>query len=307
MPYCSNGDLNTYIRKRSCSKQYINVPHHPTLQYNRMKSDMSTDTTSSTHPLNCSTNEVGGLNEAQARVWFRQLLDALLHLQRKGVCHRDIRLDNLVLEANGKNLVLIDFGLALRVPYADSSNYGGVSDVSEGIGRLLMISLGQSGNLMYVPPEVIANEPFDGFAADIWSAGVVLFVLLIGLAPFKWAHNSDVRYAQIMRGQLKDLIGVQSPGTMISDAACDLLQNMMWSDPQQRLTLAQILQHPWVVGPASIDGESTDIPSESRLDVNVITDKDESRKMSPSPPANKKTVYLNHDTICSMGLTEHFL
>lgn len=98
---------------------------------------------------------------------------------------------------------------------------------------------------MYLAPEIVnRDEAFDGFAIDLWASGVVLFVLLVGLAPFKWAHESDKRYAKISKGNLREMMeGLNIP---ISEEACDLLQNMFWRDPAQRLTLAQVEAHPWV-------------------------------------------------------------
>jgi serine/threonine protein kinase len=170
---------------------------------------------------------------------------ALFHLQKKGVCHRDISLDNIMVDES-ERLVLIDLGMALRVPYTDPSNIGCITDVSEGAERRLIHPQGQGGKLMYLAPEVVASDNFDGFAIDLWAAGVVLFVLLVGLAPFKWAHASDKRYAKISKGSLRELMhGLKIP---LSDEACDLLQNMFWRDPHNRLTLAQVMQHPWVLG-----------------------------------------------------------
>ena len=184
-------------------------------------------------------------DEQQIRVWFRQLLHGLYHLQKKGVCHRDLTLENLVLDENN-NLTIVDMGLALRVPYTDSSNYGGVSDVSEGSLRRLMVAQGQSGNLTYLAPEIIArDDAFDGFATDLWSAGIILFALLVGLAPFRWANPTDTRFNQISRGYLREL--VRSLDIPLSDQACDLLQKMLWRDPSKRLNLAEVMTHPWVV------------------------------------------------------------
>jgi serine/threonine protein kinase len=150
-----------------------------------------------------------------------------------------------MVDENDK-LVIIDLGMALRVPYCDPCNPDGVTDVSEGTERLLIQAQGQGGKLMYLAPEIIARDAaFDGFAVDLWAAGVVLFVTLVGLAPFKWAHESDRRYAKIAKGQLKHLL--HSLKIMLSDEACDLLQNMFWRDPRKRLTLAQVMEHPWVL------------------------------------------------------------
>lgn len=187
-------------------------------------------------------------DEGKARAWFRQLLDGLLHLQIKGVCHRDLSLENIMVDDKG-NLVIIDMGMALRVPFTDPSNIGCVTDVSEGSERRLIVAQNPGGKLMYMAPEVTVKEgSFDGFAVDLWAAGVILFVLLVGMAPFKWAHESDKRYAKIAKGELKELLAGHH--ITLSSEACDLLQNMFWQDPHKRLTLAQVLHHPWVAGRA---------------------------------------------------------
>jgi serine/threonine protein kinase len=188
-------------------------------------------------------------SENQARIWFRQLLEALFHLQKKGVCHRDISLENLLLDENN-NLVLVDLGLALRVPYVDSSNYGGVCDVSEGYCRCLIRNQqGPRGNLSYLAPELVEpKDEFDGFAVDLWSAGIVLFLLLVGRAPFRWAHATDDLYCEINKGKLRDILRSMNP--QINDDACDLLQNLLWRNPRKRMSLSQVMCHPWVVGSA---------------------------------------------------------
>jgi serine/threonine protein kinase len=226
-----------------------------------------------------STGDMGGkgksgFDESVARTWFRQLLlvsqweislfcclvakfhrnmcshevfmpQAVDHLQKKGVCHRDISLENILLDKDDK-LCLVDFGLALRVPYTDDYG-GGVTDVSAGTSRRLMISQGLGGKLMYAAPEIISQQnEVDPFATDLWSVGVVLFVMLVGLAPYKWAHPSDKRYSSTSKGGLKNLLeALEIP---ISAEACDLLQGFMWADPRKRWTLADVMQHPWVLG-----------------------------------------------------------
>jgi len=301
-PYCSGGDMYSVIRKG----YHINRRHKPPPKQQpaygptRNNSDKSLATTATTYS-NSSANTIRP-DETQARIWFRQLLEALLHLQKKGVCHRDLSLDNILLEANN-NLVLIDFGLSLRVPYADNSNYGGVSDVSEGTDRLLIKHQGRNGNLTYLAPEIIEDdEAFDGFAADLWSAGVILFVLLVGLAPFKWPNAStDVRYAQIKRGKLKELMATHLPENTVSDEAIDLLQNMLWRDPRQRLSLAQILQHPWVVGPP----EEEDITEQSES--SKLTDMETRDDCSPkiSPVIAKHTVHFDESSVDSSSPSLH--
>jgi serine/threonine protein kinase len=191
------------------------------------------------------TEENHVVDESKARVWFQQLLAGLLHLQRKGVCHRDLSLENLLVLDD--KLVIIDLGMALRVPYTDPSNIGCVTDVSEGTERRLMVAQGQGGKLMYMSPEVVSREEvFDGFSVDLWASAVILFVLVVGMAPFKWAHESDKRYAKIAKGGMKELLAGHH--ISLSEEACDLLQNMLWHDPRKRLTLAHVMNHPWVKG-----------------------------------------------------------
>jgi serine/threonine protein kinase len=174
------------------------------------------------------------------------VLQALDHYHKKGVAHQDISLDNLVLDERDR-LVLVDPGLSLRVPHSDPSNPDCVSDVSAGTSRRLMITQGQGGKLMYAAPEVVEKKPaVDAYAVDLWAAGVVLFVMLVGLAPFKWAHSSDKRFAQISRGGLGDLVAALD--IPLSPEAIDLLQGFYYKDPRQRWNLAEVMGHPWVQG-----------------------------------------------------------
>ena len=186
----------------------------------------------------------GRFVEADARFWFRQLLMALHHLQRKGVCHRDISLDNIMVDGN--TCKIIDFGLALRIPYYNAANKLCPTDVSDGTVRLLMETQGQGGSWTYMAPEVVSREDiFDGFAIDLWAIGIILYTMLTGHQPFKYANLADERFASLCeRGQLRE--NLDYCNIPLSNEACDLLQNMLWRDPSKRLTLAQVLEHSWV-------------------------------------------------------------
>ena len=186
-----------------------------------------------------------------AKGWFRDLLQGLSHLQNKGICHRNLSLENLLLDSDGR-LVIADFGFALRVPYTDWRNFGGIADVSEGSTRRLIVATGHGDNLNYLAPE-LHGMPFDGFAVDMWSAGVILFVLLVGRAPFRSTKGDDAHYQAIARkGQLGPLL--QSLNIDIDKEAVDLLQNLLWEDPRLRLNLQDALAHPWL----TLEEESDD-------------------------------------------------
>ncbi|KAL9181092.1 hypothetical protein ACHAXT_009897 [Thalassiosira profunda] len=199
----------------------------------------------------CSSGELfgyvernGRFEEPVAKFWFRQLLNALYHLQKHGVCHRDISLENVLVDANTKALV-IDLGMCVRIPYNSPNRCNTAFDASAGTLRRLMLPQGQCGKPNYISPEILKNsEPFDGFAVDIWAAGIMLFIMLVGLPPFEWASSDDPRFRLICRGGLRQLVEQwQRP---ISAEAIDLLQSMLREDPRERLSLFQILHHPWV-------------------------------------------------------------
>ncbi|GAX12229.1 hypothetical protein FisN_1Hh158 [Fistulifera solaris] len=185
--------------------------------------------------------------EALARVWFQQLLQCLVHLENKGICHGDICLENLLIDDDSHALHLIDFGTALRIPYVDQRDDGGVVDASEGSVRRLIRNKGRNGKLTYLAPELVDKmDEFDGFAVDLWSAGIILFIMLVGKAPFAVASTSDYRFNEISKGRLSNIINRSD--LKISPEACNLLQNMLWRKPDKRLNLSQVLMHPWVSG-----------------------------------------------------------
>lgn len=110
----------------------------------------------------------GKLSENESRRYFQQLIDAVDHCHRRGVYHRDLKPENLLLDAYG-NLKVSDFGLSALT--------------KQGVGLLHTTC----GTPNYIAPEVLSNRGYDGAAADIWSCGVILYVLLAGYLPFEEA------------------------------------------------------------------------------------------------------------------------
>ena len=106
----------------------------------------------------------------------------------------------------------------------------------------------------YIAPEVLLNDvPVDGFAIDLWATGVVLFTMLVGIPPFAWAGVEDVRFRLVnQEGGLKKL--VEQWNRPISEKAADLLQKMLLANPHSRLSLFQVMNHPWVVDDPPMNG-----------------------------------------------------
>jgi len=171
------------------------------------------------------------------------ILQGLSHLQKVGLCHRDMSLENILVDEY-KTSVLIDLGMCLRVPYDDPET-GNVTDVSAGTLRRLIMPLIPCGKPNYISPEVLkSEEPFDGFAIDIWASGVILFIMLVGLPPWEFAREEDPRYRMVVRGGLERML--RSWQRPISPMAADLLQKMLREDPRERLSLCEVKDHPWV-------------------------------------------------------------
>lgn len=111
--------------------------------------------------------------------------------------------------------------------------------------RHLILPQGVCGKWLYMSPEIYKNrEPFDGFAVDMWAAGVILFLMLTGFPPWDRACDADERFKYMSSGYLVQMLTEWQLG--LSSDAMDLLQRMLWLDPNDRLSLEQVRAHPWM-------------------------------------------------------------
>uniref|UniRef100_A0A673CBH2 Maternal embryonic leucine zipper kinase n=1 Tax=Sphaeramia orbicularis TaxID=375764 RepID=A0A673CBH2_9TELE len=161
------------------------------------------------------------LSEEETRVFFRQIVSAIAYVHSQGYAHRDLKPENLLIDAD-HNLKLIDFGLCARP--------------KGGLGYELMTCCGSPA---YAAPELIQGKAYIGSEADVWSMGVLLFALLCGYLPFD-DDNCVVLYRKITRGKYDNPHWL-SPGSIL------LLNQMMQVDPKRRLSVRQLLDHPWVL------------------------------------------------------------
>jgi len=157
------------------------------------------------------------LSELESLKYFQQLINCLFYLHSQNIAHRDVKIDNMLLDKN-KDLKLIDFGLSTK--YTDDN------------------LLDQPcGTVVYAAPEVLEGKEYHGMLADVWSSGIVLFGMLSGFLPFS-DKDDEVNKKLVIKGEIKY-------PDFFSDMAKDLLKHMLDIDPMTRYTLQEIKDHPW--------------------------------------------------------------
>ena len=208
------------------------------------------------------------LAEAEARHFLLQIVDGLGYCHSQGIFHRDLKPENLLLDLKG-NIKISDFGLStLYVGGAD----GGASD-----DRVELLHT-TCGTPNYVAPEVLENRGYDGRQADVWSVGIVLFVLVAGYLPFEEdtmpalfdkikradfnmpdcddgglsPQRAKNPYARGNRGTpLNSPAAPRTPSSaLFSRDLIELLNHVLIADPKKRWTLDQVKNCDWVQGHA---------------------------------------------------------
>lgn len=172
--------------------------------------------------------EKGSYTEKDASDLIRQVLEAVGYMHDQGVVHRDLKPENLLYYSADEDskIMISDFGLSKM---EDSG--------------IMATACGTPG---YVAPEVLAQKPY-GKAVDVWSIGVISYILLCGYPPF-YDENDANLFAQILKGEFE----FDSPyWDEISESAKDFIQNLMCVNVDKRYTCKQALAHPWISGNAA--------------------------------------------------------
>ena len=186
------------------------------------------------------------LPEPEAIRIFRQMIAALSYCHRFSICHRDLKPENILLDRN-RNIKIVDFGMAALQP----------------ANKWLKTSCGSPH---YASPEVILSQYYRGDKADIWSCGVILFVMLTGTLPFDCPTGSD------WHGVIDAVLtGVYAFPQGLSREAEDLIFKMLQRDPKRRIPIKHMWDHPLLKKYENLDS----------------TDENGKRYIGPAPPLTR--------------------
>lgn len=164
--------------------------------------------------------ELNYFPEPEARRLFRQMISAVEYMHRKGIVHRDLKLENCLLD-DQRNIKIIDLGLGnFFKPHQLLESFCGTPD--------------------YAAPELWMNEPYDGPAADIWSLGVLLFSMVTGRMPFRnpaQVIEAGLRFPSTptLSWEVKDLISIMLTASPKARASCDEIMNHAWTTDRAKL------------------------------------------------------------------------
>lgn len=166
----------------------------------------------------------GRLSEKEARTIFRQLLSAVHYCHHYSIVHRDLKIENILLDERTGTVKLLDFGLSNFYRHDELLNTF-------------------CGSLYFAAPELLSGTVYMGPEVDVWSLGIILYVLVTGNVPFD-DKNLSILHAKIKACQLQI-------SDRLSSHCRDLLSRMICRDPERRATMEQVLNHPWVAMTAS--------------------------------------------------------
>ncbi|EEB14914.1 cAMP-dependent protein kinase catalytic subunit, putative [Pediculus humanus corporis] len=168
----------------------------------------------------------GIIPEHQAKLWFRQMISGLQYLHDKDIAHRDLKCENILLSKRF-NVKLADFGFARYCIDNDGHR---------------ILSHTYCGSAAYAAPEVVSGTPYNPKLADIWSLGIILFIMLNASMPF---DDSNLR--KLLRDQTsKNWTFRTKVRESVSPLAKTLVKQILEPDLTKRLRLENLVNHEWV-------------------------------------------------------------
>ena len=163
--------------------------------------------------------EKNGFSESKAFEYFIQVINAVYYLHNNNIIHRDIKPENILIGDDNK-LKLCDFGWAKELTLENRSTF--------------------CGTMEYMAPEIVGSENYD-YSVDIWSLGILLYEMLFGYSPFKANDNKE-----IIQNIKTHELNYDENNKKISNSCKDLIQKLLNMNPQKRLKIKDILEHPFI-------------------------------------------------------------
>ena len=200
--------------------------------------------------------KMGAMGEDAGRFFVTQLLDALDYMHTKRVVHRDLKLENILVD-DSMNLKIADFGFACYKNIDALTSY--------------------RGTMTYMAPEIKEGKTYKGTQVDLFSLGVILFIIVQGIFPFKEARKEEYFYALLLQGKI-DTYFTKVNGHGLSAAFKDLILKLFAYDGNSRPTIEEFRAHPWMNAPG-YDPE--------RARTALLNE--HSRRTNPSPKAKPST------------------
>ena len=157
--------------------------------------------------------------ELEAKFLWRQVVQAIHYCHQRNVTHRDIKLENILLDETKERVKLIDFGFSTCIPHEK---------------KIKLFC----GTPSYMAPEIVAKAEYSGPPADIWALGVLLFALLCGKFPFKGSNDKEL-YNAIRFHELQFPDHVSPPARFF-------LQKLFQKEAEKRISARDILKDPWM-------------------------------------------------------------
>jgi serine kinase len=216
----------------------------------------------------------GVVMEHNAKEWFRQMASGLQYLHNKQIAHRDLKCENVLLSRR-YNVKLADFGFARYCVDRDGHR---------------VLSQTYCGSAAYAAPEVVSGTPYNPKLADVWSLGIILYIMLNASMPF-----DDADLKKLLRDQVaKKWVFRPKVRDILSSNAKSMVSRILEPDLTQRLTLDLILSHSWLESPPPQQTNSS-IPSWSQ---SIFNPKGSERHTSPSRrPVSAKPHHMEEDAV----------
>jgi serine/threonine protein kinase len=180
------------------------------------------------------------MGENGGRYFLSQMLDVLQYMHGKGVVHRDLKLENILVDDN-MDLKVADFGFATFRKIHDLKSY--------------------RGTMTYMAPEIKEGKKYDGEKIDMFSTGVILFIIVQGIFPFKEAKKDEFFYNLILKGDMETYWN-KTGGQKLSKEFKDLIIKMFSYDGSKRPSIDEIRAHPWMQAPFNMKQIRSDLLGE---------------------------------------------